>query len=260
MSLRRFAPLFLFILLVLAIMTYQSIRGHFVPLHFLHAPLSALNSGLHTFALSLTQPFKKAFIREEELTNLRTEINRLHLEHQQYRDIFHENRRLKELLALREKEKRYVATVPVISGGLDRWSHTIIIGKGARDGISKDMAAITPRGLIGKVSEASDHHARVLLMTDVNFSAAVKIQETRLDAVISGNGSQKCFLKYIPEEETVKEGSVVVTSGFDELFPSEIPVGIVSKLSKQGEGIFQLIEVTPFEDLKKLDEVMIIRR
>ena len=58
----------------------------------------------------------------------------------------------------------------------------------------------------------------------------------------------------------IKEGEVVVTSGFDELFPQEVPVGYVSRVSKKGASIFQEVEITPFQDLTRLDEVVIVRR
>ncbi len=53
---------------------------------------------------------------------------------------------------------------------------------------------------------------------------------------------------------------MVVTSGFDDLFPQEVPVGLVSRVSKKGASIFQEIEVTPFQDMNRLDEVAIVRR
>jgi rod shape-determining protein MreC len=124
----------------------------------------------------------------------------------------------------------------------------------------KDMAVITPAGLAGKVSLVADGSAYVLLMTDINFSASVRVQETRQEAILSGTGGSRCILKYVPQEVVMKEGEIVVTSGFDELFPQEVPVGYISKVSKKSTNIFQEIEITPFQDPKKLDEVMVVRR
>ena len=93
------------------------------------------------------------------------------------------------------------------------------------------MAVITPAGLVGKVSAAADDYAYVLLMTDINFSVSVKIQETRREAVLSGTGAGRCILKYVPVDVVIKEGEVAVTSGFDELFPQELPVVYVSRIA-----------------------------
>jgi len=260
MSIRRLFPLLLLVVVALTLMTYQSNKGIIAPFRFAGEFLNYLNEIVHSFSTTAREPFRKIMLRDEENKRLKAEMNRLVLEQQRYRDIFFENMRLREMLGLREKEKRYIATARIISRGLDRWSNTVVIQKGKRDGVTKDMAAITPSGLVGKVSLAADNYAYVLLMTDINFSAAVRIQETRKEAILSGTGARRCVLKYVPEEDVIKEGEVVVTSGFDELFPQEVPVGYVSRVSKKGASIFQEVEITPFQDLTRLDEVVIVRR
>lgn len=260
MSIRRLFPLFLVLVLSLTLMTYQSNKGIIAPFRFLSNPLNYLNDAIHSLSISVKEPFRKITVRDEENKKLRGEIHRLLLEQQRYRDLFFENQRLREILSLKERERRYITAARIISRGLDLWSNTLVIEKGKRDGITKDMAVITPLGLVGKISMVTDHYAYVLLITDINFSAAVRIQETRKEAILSGTGARRCVLKYIPEEGVIKEGEAVVTSGFDDVFPQELIVGHVSKVSKKGTSIFQQVEVTPSQDLTKLDEVIIVRR
>lgn len=260
MSIRRFVPLFLLLVLSLTLMTYQSNKGIIAPFGFTGTFLASLNELVHSLSTSVKEPFRKVMLKDAENAQLRSEISKLTMEQQKYRDIFFENRRLREILALREKERRYITTARIISKGLDRWSNAVVIEKGKRDGVAKDMAAITPSGLVGKVSMAADAYAQVLLINDINSSASVRVQETRREAVLAGTGGRRCILKYIPFEEEIKEGEVVVTSGFDDLFPAEVPVGYISRVTKKGTSIFQEVEVTPFQDLTKLDEVIIVRR
>ncbi|MCL5022252.1 MAG: rod shape-determining protein MreC [Nitrospirae bacterium] len=260
MSIRRLLPLLLLLLFSLTLMTYQSNKGIIAPLRFLGNPLNSLNGVLHSLSDSLSAPFRKIMLRDEDNRRLRAEIQRLVTEQQKYRDLFFENKRLRELLDLREKEKRYVTAARIVSRGPDRWSNVLVIGKGARDGIARDMAVVTPAGLVGKVTLVADDSAYVLLLTDSNFSASVRVQETRKEVILSGTGGARCTLKYVPQEEEIKQGEVLVTSGLDELFPREIPVGFVSRVSKKSTSIFQEIEVTPFQDPAKLDEVVVVRR
>jgi rod shape-determining protein MreC len=260
MSLKRFFPLFLLVILSFTLMTYQSNRGIIAPFRFISPSINQVNAWFHSLSFSLQEPFRRIMLRDEENRQLKEEIGRLQLQQQRYREEFFENQRLREILSLKEKERRYVATARIISKGWDRWANTLIIDKGKDQGIATDMAVITPAGLIGKVSLVSDHYAYVLLITDINFSAAVKIQETRKEAILSGTGSGSCILKYIPQEEPLKEGIVVVTSGFDDLFPPEILVGLISRVSRKSSGIFQQVEVRPFQEMTKLDEVVVIKR
>src|SRR3972149_253608 len=173
MSIRRLSPLFLVLVLSLTLMTYQSNKGIIAPFRFLSNPLNYLNDAIHSLSTSVKEPFRKITVRDEENKKLRGEIHRLLLEQQRYRDLFFENQRLREILSLKERERRYITTARIISRGLDLWSNTLVIEKGKRDGITKDMTVITPLGLVGKISMVPDHYAYVLLITDINFSAAV---------------------------------------------------------------------------------------
>jgi rod shape-determining protein MreC len=181
-------------------------------------------------------------------------------EQQRYRETLLENKRLRDLLSLKENEYRYVSTARVIARGASPWSNTCVINKGLSDGITKDMTVITHKGLVGKISEVSDSHSLLLLLTDINFSTAARLQESRTEGVISGTGFRKCQLKYIPYEEKVEKGNIVITSGLDLLFPQGIPLGYVSKVNKAGTGIFQDVEVVPFEDNTKIEEIVIIKK
>lgn len=251
--------LFLFIILSLGLMTYQSKSKHFLPFQFLNNPLTRFHAVVSSLKDSAKAPFKRMLLREEENLRLKSELDKLLREKQKYQEAFLENRRLKELLSLKEKEHRYVTAARVIARGADQWSNTFVLDKGLSDGIRKDMTAITTKGLVGKISEVSNSYSYLLLLTDINFSAAVRLQEGRREGIVSGTGL-KCQLKYIPYEEEVKKGDVLITSGLDSLFPKGIPVGYVSKVDKKGSGLFQNIEVTPLENNRTIEEMAIITR
>jgi len=206
-----------------------------------------------------TSPFERMFIREEENTRLKADLGRFFEEQQKYQETLVENRRLRDLLSLKEREQRYVTAARIISRGADQWSNMFILDKGYVDGVAKDMSAITPKGLVGKIVAVSASSSSLLLLTDLNFSVAVRLQESRREGILSGTGLRKCQLKYIPLEEVVKLGVAVITSGLDSLFPEGVPVGYISKVNKKGTALFQDIEVTPFADDTKVEEVAIIR-
>ncbi len=252
--------LFLFIILSVGLMTYQSKGKHFLPFQFLNNPLTRFHTVLSSLKYSAKAPFKRMLLREEENLRLKAELDKLLRERQKYEEAFLENKRLKEILSLKEKEHRYVTSARVIARGPDQWSNTFVLDKGLPAGIQKDMTAITTKGLVGKISEVSNSYSYLLLLTDINFSATVRLQEGRMEGIISGTGLRKCQLKYIPYDEEVKKGDVLITSGLDSLFPKGIPVGYVSKVDKKGSGIFQNIEVTPLVNNRSIEEVAIITR
>jgi rod shape-determining protein MreC len=252
--------LFLFIITSLSLMTYQSNREPLLPLKFLNNALNWFHDIKHSVKDSITSPFKRIFLKEEENIRLKKDLNNLLKERQKYREAFLENKRLRELLSLKEKEPRYVTAARVIARGIDQWSNTLVLDKGLSDGVTKDMIAITQRGLVGKISSVSDSYSTLLLLTDINFSSAARLQESRIEGILSGTGFRKCLLKYITYEEKAEKGNTVITSGLDSLFPKGIPIGYISKVNKKSTGLFQDIEVFPFEDTTKIEELVIIKK
>ncbi len=196
----------------------------------------------------------------DENQRLKAQLRDSLVERQRYGEIINENKRLKELLGLKDQIQGHGIAAQVVARGFDKFINTLVIDKGTNDGIQKDMTAITARGLAGKVYATRGGFSDIMLLTDPNFSVAVRLQEGRHEGVLSGTGHWYCILKYIPTEETVKEGEIVVTSGLDGIFPQGLPVGRVTKVRTEGVEFFQYIEVVPFQSPAKIEEVMVIGR
>jgi rod shape-determining protein MreC len=252
--------LFLFILTALSLMTYQSNRSPLLPLKSVSHTFNFLYDLKNSLVEYVKEPFRRMLLREKENLKLKAEISEMIEEQQKCREAVIENRNLREILGLKEREHRYITAARVIGRSIDQWANTVILDKGLSDGVMKDMIAVTDRGLVGKISDASSSYSRLLLLTDINFSAAARLQDGRTQGVISGTGYRKCQLKYVPYEEEVNKGAVVITSGLDELFPSGIPIGYVTQVNRKVLGFFQYIEVRPFVDNAKTEIVAIIKR
>jgi rod shape-determining protein MreC len=257
---RKRLLLLVFVVLSLSLMTYQSNRRHLLPFRFLNVVLNGFHDVRTSVEDFVASPFKRMLIREEENIKLKAQLSKMLREKQQWQETVLENKRLRDLLSLKEKERRYVTTARVIARNMDQWSNTVVLDKGMSDGIEKDMIAVTNTGLVGKISGVSRSYSYLLFLTDINFSAAARLQDSRIEGIVSGTGFRRCQLKYVPYEEEVKKGDIVTTSGLDLLFPAGIPIGYVSRVNKKNIGMFQDIEVIPFADDAKIEFVSIIRR
>jgi rod shape-determining protein MreC len=251
--------LFLFIIISLGIMTYQSNRMHFLPLKFLNNTLNIFLSVKESITSFIASPINRMLIREEENKRLKEELSSVLREQEKYQEALQENKKLKEILSIKEREQRYITAARVIGKSVDQWSNTLILDKGSLDRVTKDMTVITEKGLAGKIIDVSDSYSYLLLISDINFSAAARLQENRTEGIISGTGFKTCKLKYISSEEEIREGGIVKTSGLDDLFPPGIPIGYVSRVNRKGTGIFQDIEVIPFVDSTKIEFVAIVK-
>ena len=254
---KRLLILFALVSAAFALMSYQHDKEVF---SFFDVVISYPYYALNEFTANADITIRRMRSAFEENKLLRKEVNQLLLEKQQFREIILENERLKALLSFKEQEPRYVTAARVIARGSDRLLNIVILDKGEKSGIEKGMAVITPRGLIGKVYSVQDSFSDVLLLKDSNFSVAVRLQNSRREGVVSGAGYDYCLLKYVPPEENVVKGEVVITSGFDGIFPEGLPVGVVSKVKKEGIEFFQYIEVQPFQSGDKLEDVIVLKR
>lgn len=209
---------------------------------------------------STSDKFSGLLNAAEENRRFKEEIQALQVEKLRYSELSSESKRLHELLNLKQQISSNGIAAHVIGRGYDKFANTRVIDKGKQQGINKDEPVMTPKGLAGKVLNVRRDFADIILLTDSNFSAAVRLAESRNEGVLSGTGRWSCLLKYVPVEVAVKEGEIVVTSGLDGIFPPGIPVGRVTKVQTEGVEFFQYIEVTPFQSSSTIEEVLIVSR
>ena len=120
------------------------------------------------------------------------------------------------------------------------------------------MAVMHPDGVVGQVVSAAQHSARVLLITDASSSVDALVQEGRVRGIAEGAGSQGCELRYVTKDAVIKSGELVVTSGFDRVYPKGVVLGVVSHVHAGEAGLFQSVRVKPAVDFSRLEEVMIL--
>ena len=208
---------------------------------------------------SMQKFFNDIFYIREENIKLKEKLYNLILQNQSQISLIEENQRLKNLLELKKNRVDVVTIAEVVARGSNKFLNTVWINKGTNDGVKENMPVITFNGLTGKVVYTTGNYSEILLITDPNFSVAVRIERTRVEGVMTGAGTNKAILKYIPHDEEVLVGDRIITSGLDNLFPEGINVGVVKKIDKKRGG-FQYIEVIPYQSDIKVEEVAVIKK
>ncbi len=169
------------------------------------------------------------------------------------------NVRIRRLLDFRETIAGKILAAEIIGKDPSPWFKSIIIDKGAKDGIEKGLPVLVPEGTVGMVTDVSPNYSKVLLIIDQNSSVDALVQDSRAWGIIRGKSSSQCVFKYVLRKHEIREGDTVVSSGLDGVFPKGVRVGEISKVTKHKTGaIFQEVFVTPYVDFEKLEEVLII--
>lgn len=192
-----------------------------------------------------------------ENQQLAAEVGRLRLKNQQLEGQAAEADRLAKLVGFRQANSNVpIVAAEVIGASADSNSQTIFINRGERDGLRRNMAVVTPDGVVGKVFEVFSHTAQVLLITDKDSGVGALLANTRTHGVVNGTGNPLLRMDYVTTEEKVPVGEEILTSGEDRIFPKDLPVGTVVS-TKPGIPI-QTIEVKPAAHLDRLEEVLVL--
>ena len=194
---------------------------------------------------------------KEENRYLKDEMIRLRQEAAAGREERIAYRRLAAMLEFKQRTGFRMVAAAVIGSDTTNLFRSVIINKGTRDGVRKNMPVVSPEGAVGKVIRVYGGSAQVLLVTDRSSGIDALVQRTRDQGVVQGLGSDRCEMKYLSRQSAIAAGDVIVTSGMGGIFPKGVAVGRVSDVRKGG-GLLQKVEVIPAAALSNLEEVMIL--
>lgn len=196
--------------------------------------------------------------KEEECKRLRRENAVLSELLNSYREGYLEGMRLRKLVDIRERLNQRSVVARVIDSNRASLFKTLLINKGTSEGLRVGLPVLADQGVVGRIIETSWHASRVLLLIDENSNVDALIQRNRAQGILQGAGSAGCSLKYIPREENVQKGDVVLSSGLAGVFPKGLLLGVVTGITGQEGGLFQKIDVASAVDFSRLEEVLVL--
>jgi len=194
----------------------------------------------------------------EENERLRRRLLELEAERGRFLEAEATNARLRALLELKSGLASSSVSATVIGNSASGWFRSISIDKGSQGGVRKGMAVVTPLGVVGQVTAVASRSSKVLLLTDQNSAVDVIDQRSRAQGIVSGSLEDDAVMKYVKRSEDVQVGDRLITSGLDGIYPKGLLVGVVSRLSKKGYGLFQTVEVALAANPSRIEEVQVI--
>lgn len=197
---------------------------------------------------------------QKENDQLRKRLEKLEIDNQKIAELERENRRLKTILKLMEQNPNTMIAARVVGEDLRNWFRCIMVDKGRDHGVQPKMPVITPRGIVGQAVEVNKWHTKVMIINDTNSSVDVYVDGKNTRGVLEGTGQSTLKLKYVVKNEDIEIGDKLVTSGKDGIFPKGLPTGIVITVNRTKAGIFSDIDVMPFNNFRRLEEVLIVKR
>ena len=135
----------------------------------------------------------------------------------------------------------------------------LTINVGQADGVAMGMPVVTGGAvLVGRVVETGIHTSKVRLVTDTGHSVAAILQQSRATGLVVGQADGSLRMLYIPQEDTVQVGDVVLTSGLGGAFPRGLVLGQVTQVVRQDFALFQEAIVNPAVDYRRVELTLVI--
>ena len=192
---------------------------------------------------------------------LRESVAQLQLRLQREHALAQRVRGLEELLGLRRDVGLSTVSARVIAGDATPYFRTITIDRGTADGVRRDLAVVSPDGVVGRVvGDPGPRAAKVQLLVDRNAAAGALIERTRAAGVVRGHTDQALLrMEYVSNLDDVAPGDVVITSGIDGIYPKGFPLGEVEEVLDP-TGLYRTIYLRPQVDFNDLEDVLVIVR
>jgi rod shape-determining protein MreC len=190
-------------------------------------------------------------------------VAQLTVENLRLKEIEAENVRLRSLLQFRDVNPSFTYKGGQVVGRIVANEPTsivksILIDIGSNNGIEPGMPVVTERGLVGRVTDVYRNAARVLLITDSSSNVNTMLQNTRLRGILRGQAGQLPIMDYLPQDQPILVGDIVVTSGEGGSFPIGIPVGQVVEVEQNDVEMFQRAAVRTTVDFDTLETVLVV--
>jgi len=119
----------------------------------------------------------------------------------------------------------------VVSNSVNKPNNFMLINKGRKDGLEKEMGVVSPNGVAGIIVGVSNHYSVVmsLLHQNTRLSARIKKNGQLVNLVWQGVDYTSGKIVDIPSHVILQRGDTVITSGNSLIFPEGILVGTILK-------------------------------
>jgi rod shape-determining protein MreC len=152
-----------------------------------------------------------------------------------------ENRRLRALMGLRARAGSDFIPAEVLKLGTGGSESTFIIDHGKAEGVQVGSPVIADGGLIGVVSEVSEHSGQAIDWTHPDFRASAMTADGEAYGIVEprrGRFREEDMLALTgaPFHSDIPTGTRVVSSGRGGLYPRGIPLGVVVGIEEADTG------------------------
>ena len=197
--------------------------------------------------LNVYSNYEKVKKENDELKNNISKIDFLELE----------NSQLRKLIEEQIESSSNLVSARVLLDKQSPYRNSFVINIGTNKNIKNGMAVLDGKNFIGRIVDVNYFSSRVLLISDLNSKIPVLTEPSGEHSILSGRGTNEPTLEYLSENNIIKNGDKVYTSGKGGIFSPGIPIGIIKIKNNEAKvSLFSDLDQITFIniDLGKLDK------
>ncbi len=148
----------------------------------------------------------------------------------------------------------------IIGQDVEPVGNTIIINRGTHDGIENGQPVIAYDGIfVGKIVRTEESTAVIRLLHDGQSKVAATIlNNDHSIGIVEGGYGISVRMNFIPQNEHVSPGDVIITSGLEKGIPRGLVIGRVEAVEKEAYQPFQKAILSTAADFEHLVTVSVI--
>lgn len=180
-------------------------------------------------------------------------------------DLRAENQRLREALGFQNIQSHDMVAAEIIAVNPSNWNRTLTINKGENAGLRRNMAVITPQGVVGRIMEVRSKTAEIILLSDSREDNSIGgvIARTQSMVIVAGGGDYlgQCTVRPAVDSffSDIKENDLIVTAATSDFFPRGIPIGRIAKVNYGHNQMVDKAILEPEVKLNRMQTVYVIK-
>jgi len=228
--------------------------------------LNIFQKEVKEFFYYISAPIQKILLKVGKKEINSNELNELKLKNQELlvqiihlQNVEKENESLREFLGLEPQKDFKISLAQLISKDVSQDS--ILINKGQKDGVAKNMPVITQQKVLaGRISEVYNNFSKVMLISNQKsfFDGEIQKEKDVISGMVKGQGNSGVLFDLVPREKELSEKDIVQTSALGGIFPAGLLVGEIKEIKKSDVEPFQQAEIEPAFSIKNINFLFVI--
>jgi rod shape-determining protein MreC len=191
---------------------------------------------------------------------LEQRVQELSFENARLKSAQEENTSLRRALNFKLQSPLSLIPVELLTSDPTGFGQSITLDKGSEDGIEMGEPVVAAPGiLVAKITKVYSYTSEATIITDPSLAINAEVVDSGAKGLIRGEHGLTLLLDLVTQNDLVKTGDQVITSGLSGDFPRGLLIGQVTALRSLETDLFQKAYVSSSADLRNLRFLYVVK-